>query len=135
MTRPLPAWPARLLRAAVADPIVATTISGDMHEEYLDRRPRWWRDLAFTAACLAVAARYLPAALASAIRVDVLHAARSIARARTYAIASIGALALGIGTAATVLTIAYASLLRPLPLDRPERGKRTGTALAPSIRR
>ncbi|HET9371432.1 MAG TPA: ABC transporter permease [Vicinamibacterales bacterium] len=126
MTRPLPAWPARLLHAAVADPMVAATISGDLHEEYLERHPRWWRDLAFTAACLAVAARYLPASLASAIRVDVVHAARSIARARTFAIASIGALALGIGTAATVLTIAYASLLRPLPLDRSEQLVRWG---------
>lgn len=52
---------------------------------------------------------------------DIRHGVRSLVRRPTFALASIGTLALGIGALTTMFAIVYAILLRPLPYREPER--------------
>ena len=52
---------------------------------------------------------------------DVRYAFRLLARQRTFAAAIIGTLALGIGANTAIFSIIDGLLLRPLPVDDPER--------------
>jgi putative ABC transport system permease protein len=52
---------------------------------------------------------------------DVRHAARSLARQPGLALAALLTLAVGIGAATAIFSIAYGVLLRPLPYDEPDR--------------
>ncbi|MFL5580642.1 MAG: ADOP family duplicated permease [Gemmatimonadaceae bacterium] len=52
---------------------------------------------------------------------DVAFALRALRRAPGFAAAAVLTLALGIGSAAAIFTVAYGVLLRPLPLPDPER--------------
>lgn len=112
---PLPSAPERLLRAAIADSAKAATIVGDLREEYAERPAGLRRTVGFSLVCLSIALRYGPGTLVDIARVDVRHARKALGRAKTYTLTSVATLALGIGTAATILTIAYGALARPLP--------------------
>lgn len=60
-------------------------------------------------------------ARAAALRVDLAHAARSLLRRPATTTLAVATMALAIGVATAVYTIADAVLLRPLPYPRPER--------------
>ena len=49
------------------------------------------------------------------------HAARRLAHARGFSLAAILTLAVGLGAATTIFTVAYSVLLRPLPYSHPDR--------------
>ena len=52
---------------------------------------------------------------------DLVFALRSWTKAPTFALAAVGTLAIGIGAAATIVTVANGVLLRPLPFINPEQ--------------
>ncbi|MEZ5316889.1 MAG: ABC transporter permease [Vicinamibacterales bacterium] len=115
-----------LLRAAIGDGLTARVVLGDLHEEYAGRRDGALRRTAFVFACLRIAARYAPGRIADVVAVDLRHARRAIRRSPGFAAATGATLALAIGASATVLTIAYGSLLAPLPVADPDRLIRWG---------
>lgn len=116
---PLPHWPARFLLAVLGHTAAAASILGDLREEYAPHAPGIRRTLAYSLACVSVAFRYLPPLLLDVMRVELRHAVRSLAHARTYVVAAVLTLSVGVGIVATLLTITYGSLLRPLPYPRP----------------
>src|SRR5438874_11550806 len=65
---------------------------------------------------------------------DVRYASRVMSRTPSFAVAVVSVLALGIGAHTTIFSIVNAVLLRPLPIEEPERLVRLFTR-TPAVRR
>jgi putative ABC transport system permease protein len=61
---------------------------------------------------------------------DFRHAARAMVRAPSFTVAVVAVLAIGIGASTAIFSIVNAVLLRPLPLESPDRLVRVFTVLA-----
>lgn len=140
-------WLIRLLLKALPESFRARHAEGlrDLLAAYGSRRPTWRRwltwaraavDILWVAVALRVRreqggglARGGPARggrspgwpALEAIRQDLRHALRGLARDRGLTILATLIVALGIGASSTVYSVADALLLRPLPFDEPDR--------------
>ena len=142
VARPLPRWPGRLLSRLLPDRPERATMVGDLHEEYSARPAGVRRTLAYAAACLALAAHYAPAVVRGrrrrtvftfeSLRLDCRHAVAGLRRARTYAAVTTATLTIGVGATATILSIVYGALLKPLPLPSPGSLARIGSVFPES---
>lgn len=144
MTRPrrLPAWPGRLLLRVLGNDARGRSMAGDVYQEYASQPAGVRRSARYALACLALAARFGPdrwrkgpgtfrsagAGLASGLRLDFRQALRSLAHAPGYWLGAVATLALGIGAAATIATIIYGAMLRPVPYPEAQQLVRFGDA-------
>ena len=125
----------RLLRRALRDGTRGDSIRGDLVEEFRERctrdggwRARWWYlrqafSIWVRAGRLAGDApgrRRRHMTLESIVH-DVKYTLRSYAKTPSFTLAVLATLALGIGASTAIFSMVNAILLRPLPLEHPDR--------------
>jgi len=123
-----PIW--RLVARVLPRTPAGRSMLGDLIEDHRGRPPGPRRALWLTVAAVQLIAAYLPArwsaraprgAWLQGLGADLRAGARSLRRDRHPALLAILALAIGSGSVTAILTIAWTSLLRPLPFPDPDR--------------
>ena len=122
-------WLWRWLEWVLPPTPAGRSILGDLIEDHRRRQPGARRTVWLIIGAAQLTAAYLPSRIWPAgvashplrgIAMDIRSAFRSLARDRKPAVLAVIALAIGSGSVTAILSVAYGSLLRPLPFPEPE---------------